>query len=58
MEQYLVAMVLIVVLADDDMAHPTAWSHDIGMTVNNETILLIAPEAIFANEVMHTGKLP
>ena len=37
-EQYLVAVVAVVVLADDDVAHPAARSHILGMAVYGDTV--------------------
>ena len=57
-EQYLVAVVAVVVLADDNVAHPATGSHIIGMAVDGDAVLRIAPQAALADEAVHAGKLP
>ena len=57
-EQNLVAVVAIVVLADDDVVHPATGSHILGVAVDGDAILRVAPQATFADEAAHTGNLP
>ena len=57
-EQYLVTMVVVVALADDDMAHPTAGSNIVSMAVDGDAVFHITPQTSLADVVVHTDKLP
>ena len=57
-EQYLVTMVVVVVLADDDAAHPAIRCYVAGVAVDGDAVYRIVPQATRANEAVHTEELP
>ena len=57
-EQDFPSMLFVVLLADDDAAHPTAWSDIVSMAIDGEAILLLFPHTSTTHQHTHANKLP
>jgi hypothetical protein len=58
-EKDFVAVVGIVLLADDDGAHPAAWLDIVGVAVDGDAaILLVFPQCATSYESFHVDELP
>ena len=58
MQQNLVAVIAIVLMADDDIVHPTAWGDFSCMAIDGEAVYLVFPYASATHQHPHVDKLP
>ena len=57
-QENLMAMFAVILLADDNAIHPTAWSDFIGVAVDDEAVHAVFPQTAPTHQKVHADELP